>query len=391
MMVYRMEQIAAEKRSLGEDTQRFLSLDIFRGITICLMIIVNTPGKGGSLFPFLVHAPWFGFTLADLVFPSFLFAVGNAMSFSMRKLALSDHDVFLSKVFKRTVIIFLIGYLLYWFPFFQQTTEVGWTWKPINETRIMGVLQRIALCYFCIAIAVRYFSRRTTLVVGALMLLLYWVVLYVFGTEGEELTMGGNAIVKLDVFLFGEGHVYKRDIIPFDPEGVLSTVPSLVNVLSGYWVGVYIRQQKKAMTGFWRLVMTGTLLILLALCWSLVFPISKKLWTSSFVLYTVGIDILVLCVLFYLIEIKGWFFGVFFFTVLGKNPLVIYLLSELLYIVLMLITLPTGQSLFEWISISIFQFILPGPFGSLATAVVFMMFCWIIAWWLDRKKIYVRI
>lgn len=390
MMIYGREQIA-EKTSMDAESQRFRSLDIFRGITICLMIIVNTPGKGASLFPFLVHAPWFGFTLADLVFPSFLFAVGNAMSFSIRKHALHSDDLFLKKVFKRTIFIFLVGYLLYWFPFFQLTADGSWMWKPLSETRIMGVLQRIALCYGIVVIAVHYLSQRTTLIVGALLLLIYWAVLYVFGNDGEELTMSGNAIVKLDVFLLGEAHVYKRDVIPFDPEGILSTVPALVNVLSGYCVGVFIQQQKKSMTGFWRLAITGALLIAIALSWSFVFPISKKLWTSSFVLYTVGIDILVLLVLFYLIEIKGWIFGTHFFTVLGKNPLAIYLLSELFYIVLMLIKLPSGQSVFEWISIAIFQFVLPGPVGSLATALVFMMFCWVIAWWLDRKKIYIRI
>jgi predicted acyltransferase len=370
---------------------RFLSLDVFRGITICLMIIVNTPGKGAELYGYLVHASWFGFTLADLIFPSFLFAVGNAMSFSVKKFASVDNSVFLTKVIKRTVIIFLLGYLMYWFPFFQQSPEGNWTLMPIGETRIMGVLQRIALCYLFASLIIRYCSQRTALITAVALLVLYWIILLVFGEVGRELSIDGNAITKLDVFLLGEGHVYKRDVIPFDPEGILSTLPAIVNVLAGYWVGVLIQRGGKIEERLTPLMVIGAALIALALWWDLVFPISKKLWTSSFTLYTVGIDIMVLSVLMYLSEVKKWNYGATFFNVFGKNPLFIYLLSELLYIVLMMIMLPSGQSVFEWISIAIFQNILPGALGSLATAMAFMMFCWIIGWALDKKKVYIRI
>jgi predicted acyltransferase len=383
-------QVADKRVQAFDGVSRFLSLDVFRGITICLMIIVNTPGKGATIYSYLIHAPWLGFTLADLVVPSFLFAVGNAMSFSNKKLETLGTTDFFLKVGKRTLLIFLIGYLMYWFPFFQQSPYGGLILKPISETRIMGVLQRIALCYFFAAIIVRYFSQRTSLIIAGLILLCYWGALYLFGDRAQELSIGGNAITKLDVLLLGETHVYKRDIIPFDPEGILSTIPAIVNVLAGYWVGIFIQQNRNSFEHLTHIMIAGLILVTIALGWNLVFPISKKLWTSSFVLYTVGIDILILSILIYLIEIRNWKYGVDFFNVFGKNPLFIYLLSEVVYIMLMLIKLPSGLSIFEWIS-TVFQSIVRGPLGSLTTAIAFMMFCWFVGWWLDKKRIYIRI
>ena len=167
-MTYRMEQIAIEKRNLTVVAQRFLSLDVFRGMVIGLMIIVNTPGKGAALYSSLVHAQWLGFTLADLVFPSFLFAVGNAMSFTIQKPELAGSSAFWKKVIRRTILIFMLGYLLYWVPFFQQSPEGSWMLKPISETRIMGVLQRIAVCYFLVAIIMRYFSRHGAMILATI-------------------------------------------------------------------------------------------------------------------------------------------------------------------------------------------------------------------------------
>src|ERR1700676_2235605 len=146
---------------MAKSADRFLSLDVFRGMTICFMIIVNTPGSGATAFPPLEHAAWFGFTPTDLVFPSFLFAVGNAMSFSMKKFAdLSAGSVVL-RVFKRAAIIFLLGYLMYWFPFVQHNAQ-GWSMLPISHTRIFGVLQRIALCYLFASLIIYFIQSKTT-------------------------------------------------------------------------------------------------------------------------------------------------------------------------------------------------------------------------------------
>src|SRR6202000_2729035 len=158
---------------MNKSSMRFLSLDVFRGMTICFMIIVNTPGSGAAPFSPLEHAKWFGFTPTDLVFPSFLFAVGNAMSFAMKKFESMSTGSVVAKILRRTFLIFLLGYLMYWFPFFHHSPDGGWALNPIANTRIMGVLQRIALCYAFAAFAARYLSVRWLIALCVLLLFGY--------------------------------------------------------------------------------------------------------------------------------------------------------------------------------------------------------------------------
>src|ERR1035437_5710257 len=166
-------------------SQRFLALDVFRGMTICFMIIVNTPGSGAAAFAPLEHATWHGFTPTDLVFPSFLFAVGNAMSFSLDKYRMVSDAAFLRKIFKRTLLIFLLGYLMYWFPFFRLDAEGSVASAPIGNTRIMGVLQRIALCYFFASLLIHYLSAKKVIIVSVILLIGYWFLLLLFGDTSQ--------------------------------------------------------------------------------------------------------------------------------------------------------------------------------------------------------------
>ena len=371
--------------------ERFLSLDVFRGLTIALMIVVNTPGTGAKIYGYFIHAHWFGFTLADLVFPSFLFAVGNSMSFSMLKMKQAPAADFWTKVIKRTIIIFLLGYLMYWFPFFKMGESGGLMLKPISETRIMGVLQRIALCYFFASVIFYYLSEKAALIISAIILLGYWAILYLFGEPGAQLEMATNAASKFDLSILGFGHIYKRDSIPFDPEGILSTLPAIVNVVLGYIAGVFIRKKGKSFEGIAKLLIIGFAMTSLALWWDLIFPMSKKLWTSPFVLYTVGLDLSIMAILIFFIEIKKVKSGIAFFDVFGKNPLFIYLFSELFYVTLRLIPVGNGLDAFEWVSEKIFQNIFPGAFGSLVTAVAFMLICWLLGYILHKKRIYIKI
>jgi len=372
--------------------ERFPSLDVFRGMTICFMIIVNTPGSGAEAFAPLQHAGWHGFTPTDLVFPSFLFAVGNAMSFSIDRYRMQGNRTFLSKVIRRTVLIFLLGYLMYWFPFFRLDQANHIIGAPISHTRIMGVLQRIALCYFFASLLVHFFSTRTVTFISIALLAGYWILLLLFGDRQQPYSLLGNAGLYLDKFLMGNDHLYHGEGIPFDPEGWLSTLPAIVNVVIGYRAGKYIQRNGKNESTIAHLFLGGSLLIFIALCWDMSFPINKKLWTSSFVLLTSGIDLCIIGALLYLIEIKNrnrerW---VRFFEIPGKNPLFIYLLSELMVTVLFMI--PVGdESLFEAINSSVFQPLAPGPIGSLLFALCYMMFCWFIAWVLDRNRVYVRV
>jgi len=379
---------------MSSNNQRFLALDVFRGLTICFMIIVNTPGNGDTTFSPLLHANWHGFTPTDLVFPSFLFAVGNAMSCSMEKYRALGDGAFFGKVIKRTLLIFLLGYLMYWFPFF--TIEDGhFALKPFSHTRVMGVLQRIALCYFFASLIIRYFSSRGVMIASIVLLFGYWLLLLAYGMPGDVYGMQTNAGYYLDKFILGENHLYHGEGVAFDPEGILSTLPSIVNVIIGYYAGKFIQQKGKTYETVARLFLAGGVLVCLALIWNTYFPINKKLWSSSFVLLTTGIDLTIIAGLIYLVEIqkagvpeKGW---TKFFTVFGKNPLFIYLLSELLAILLYQINVTRKQSVFSWINNVFFQRVAPGPVGSLFFALSFMMLCWSVGLWLDKRKIYIRV
>ncbi len=288
---------------MQKTNQRFLSLDVFRGLTVCFMIIVNTGGSGATPFAPLEHAAWHGFTPTDLVFPSFLFAVGNAMSFSMDKYRLMGDKAILTKVFKRTIILFLLGFLMYWFPFFRIGDGGNIIGAPISHTRIMGVLQRIALCYMFASLLIHYLTPKKVYITGILLLVGYWLILLLFGDANQPYSMIGNAGQYLDKFLLGNDHLYHGEGIPFDPEGILSTLPAIVNVIIGYYAGMFIKKSGKTFDTIGRLMLAGTLLIFVALCWDMVFPINKKLWTSSFVLLTTGIDLLLLSSLIYVVEI----------------------------------------------------------------------------------------
>lgn len=366
---------------------RFLALDVLRGMTICFMIIVNNPGSGAEPFSPLLHASWHGFTPTDLVFPTFLFVVGNAMSFSMPKYRQLGTASVLSKIFRRTILIFLIGYLLYWFPFFEQGADGHLHLSPVSNTRIMGVLQRIALAYCIAGLMIHFLSRKAILIISICFLLGYWLILYL----GGDYSMTGNVGHKLDLLILGEQHLYHGEGVAFEPEGLLSTFPAIVNVLAGYYAGVFIRQKSKNFETVAKLLISGISLVFIAYCWDFVFPINKKLWTSSFVLYTVGLDLCILGVLFFLIEIKHFSTGTYFFQVFGKNPLFIYILSEILYVILYMFKTGSGTPFYEAINQVFFQKLLPGAWGSLAFAICYVLFCWMIGYWMDRKQIYVKV
>jgi predicted acyltransferase len=377
---------------MDKSANRFLSLDVFRGMTIVFMIIVNTAGSGAAPFSPLEHAAWFGFTPTDLVFPSFLFAVGNAMSFSQKKfIGLSTGSV-LFRIFKRAAIIFLLGYLMYWFPFVQHNAG-GWSLSPISQTRIMGVLQRIALCYLFASLMIYFISSKTTvIIISILLLFVYLVLLLIYGDPAAPFGMLTNAGTYLDKAVLGDAHLYHGEGVAFDPEGILSTLPAIVNVIGGYYAGKFIQEKGKGYETISKLMLFGFLFIFLALCWNMEFPIAKKLWTSSFVLLTVGIDLVLISALIYLVEIKAWNKGNWtaFFTTVGKNPLPIYIFSELFVVILFMINIH-GTTFFDWINQVVFQVIAPGAIGSLLFAICYMLVCWTVGKILERNKIYIRV
>lgn len=373
--------------------ERFTALDVFRGMTICFMIIVNTPGSGAAPYSPLEHSTWHGFTPTDLVFPSFLFAVGNAMSFSIRKYVQKGESTFLKKVIKRTVLIFLIGYLMYWFPFFDLNSAGEIISAPISHTRIMGVLQRIALCYFFGSLLIHYLSPKNVAIVSVLLLIGYWIILLAFGDPSQPLSMLGNAGLFVDKSLMGVNHLYHGERIPFDPEGWLGTLPAIVNVVIGYFAGKFIQEKGKSFETLAKLALVGSLLIFIAIWWNMAFPINKKLWTSTFVLLTCGIDLIFISALIYILEMKKWnhLNWSHFFEIFGRNPLFIYVLSELLVVVFFMVRVSPHENLFDAINRTVYQVVAPGAFGSFLFAISYMMVCWFIGWWLNKRKIYVKV
>ncbi len=376
---------------MNQPTQRFLALDIFRGMTVCFMIIVNTPGNGETSYAPLQHAVWHGFTPTDLVFPSFLFAVGNAMSFVMQKWnQLSTSEVW-RKILKRTLLIFLLGFLMYWFPFVHYNDQRELVFNAFSHTRVMGVLQRIALAYCFASILVYYLKPFRVFTVSLVLLLVYWIILKLFGDPTDPFNMLTNAGTRLDIWALGSDHLYHGEGVAFDPEGILSTIPAIVNVTFGYLAGKWVQQKGKDYEGLAKLLFAGVLLIALALAWNPFFPINKKLWTGSFVALTVGIDCVLLALLIYItdfLRLRKWGY---FFEVFGRNPLFIYLLSEIGAILLWFIGVgPDHQPLYSWLFQHIFKH--AGMyFGSLLFALTFMFVCWLLGYVLDKRRIYIRV
>ena len=399
------------------------------------MILVNNPGTWSHIYSPLEHAAWHGLTPTDLVFPFFLFAVGNAMAFVMPRLQAGGDALFWKKVLKRTLLIFLIGLFLNWSPFVMWNNDhlvlKGWTWLDSegnkHGVRIMGVLQRIALCYFFASVLVYYLKPKGAFYAGMVLLLLYWMLCYILNPS-DPYSLSGWFGTAIDKKILGEIHMYKGEGIYFDPEGIMSTTPAIVQVIFGYLVGDYIQkkssQSETRPTGtspsapilasvqsvgqgkFFEMVsglfVIGVALLVTGYSWDMVFPINKKIWTSSYTIYTSGLAIITLATMIYMIEIKnarGWLSR--FFDVFGKNPLFIFVLSGFLPRVLALIRIPDSidengkrifTSPFGWFYENVCKPIPGNPeIGSLIYAISMIIFFWAICYWLDRRKIYIKV
>ena len=363
---------------------RLQSLDIFRGITIAFMIIVNTPGDWSIAYNMLEHTAWHGFTPTDLVFPSFVFITGVSTWFSLKRYNLTFSADLLQKIWKRTLIIFLLGVALYAFPFYN---------KPLSNWRILGVLQRIALCYGIGSTLSLLLNKKQIIGLCAALLLGYWAVLLQFG----DLSLQNNAVRHLDLFLFGETHLWKGDGIYFDPEGLLSTIPALATYLIGYLVGQYVGQTPDRMTVFKNLLLCSVILIIGGLLWNFNFPINKKLWTSSYVLFAGGLSTMLFAFTYLIVdifEIKWWAKP---FEIFGTNAILAYLVSEVL--ILLLIEFVRVREAFD-ITINgheatyryLFTFWLGrNDFSSFLFALFYTAVCWLIVYLFHRKGVFLKV
>lgn len=370
-----------------EVSSRWTTLDVFRGLTVCFMILVNSPGIPGVAYGPLLHARWHGFTPTDLVFPTFLFIVGLTMAVGRKEATPGRPDEFWKKTLRRTALIFLLGYLSYWFPF-ADPVPGGLEFRDFGANRILGVLQRIALCFLLAAIVFRYGSRRVAVGLSVGVLLGYWGLLRFLGDPTNPYGLQGNAEFRLDLWLIGERRMYHGEGVAFEPEGILSTFPSGVNVVAGFLAGDLLRRRGRGRDVLPTLAGAGALSILLALAWGTVFPINKKLWTSSFALLTIGLDLVMLPLLIGAVERWGERRWTRFFGVFGRNPLFLYLLSELLLTLL-------SMNWWGWrpqASAAALLQTFAGPLqASLLFAVLYVLLCWSAGWLLDRKGIRIRV
>lgn len=366
---------------------RYLSIDFYRGLTIALMLIVNTPGSWQHVYSPLLHAEWSGCTPTDLVFPSFMFIIGVSMWFSFEKYGRRLNRELGMKVLKRTVILFALGLLLAKFPFF---------WKDWDKLRFLGVLPRLALGYGLASLLALTIPARWLPATAAGILLGYWGLLYAFAEPGQDpYGLLGNVVRQVDLAVMGPAHMWQGKGVPFDPEGILSTLPAIVTVLLGWWSGQLMqRRQEEKILAVRDLLLCGVVLAGAGLAWDLVFPINKSLWTSSFVLYTGGISMILLAFSVWALDIADGRRYITFFLVFGANPLFAYVLAGLLTKTMLKVQWMEGEetvSLYGWISNNLFRPIDAGQFGSLLFALTFMLICWSVCFYLYRRKIYVKI
>lgn len=376
---------------------RLTSLDVFRGITIAGMILVNMASIAEpDVYAPLVHASWNGCTLADLVFPFFLFIVGVAMAFSLAKYTdakitvVRERDANVAyqgsgasvsvsskasvqqksltppygKIFRRALILFALGLFLngFW-------NKGPWTFN-FDSLRYMGVLQRISLSYLFASLIVLTLPRKATWVVAGLLLVGYWLaMMYVpvpgFGTGVlDESNPGANFAAFIDRSIIPAAHLHGSFKNLGDPEGLFSTIPATVSVLLGFFTGQWIRTQPVKTRTSIGLALFGIGCLIVGLAWGFVFPINKKLWTSSYVVYTTGTALLLLSACYELIEVQGIKKWGESFKILGMNAIAIFVASVLLIKVLVRTIIGTGSE-----APSAYNFIYKNYFASWAGAV----------------------
>jgi len=356
---------------------RYLALDAFRGITIALMILVNMPGTWSHVYAPLLHADWHGVTPTDLVFPFFLFIIGSAMFFSFKKNEFLSSSEQFAKIIERGFIIFFIGFMLNIIPFNT----------PVEEWRIMGVLQRIGLAYIIAASLALLFTRRGIFIISTVILLAYWGVLLSVGEAG--LSLEGNVIRQFDLAILGANHMYTMQGVIFDPEGLLSTIPAAVSMLLGFELTRYLTSIQDKKASVMKLMFIGVVAVGLGLLWGIVFPINKSLWTSSYVIYTTGISCILLAIFIWLIDIKGQKKLVSPLLVYGTNPLFVYILSYIFVTIYLNISVG-NSSLYRWLYVQ-FTLITEPTLASFLFALSHVVLFWFISLKLYQYKIFIKI
>ncbi len=371
-----------------DTNKRLLALDVFRGMTIAGMILVNNPGNWGTTYAPLLHAKWHGCTPTDWVFPFFIFIVGVAIPHALgkRKEAGLDNSAIYQKILFRTLAIFGIGLLLHLIPNFN-----------FAQLRIPGVLQRIALVYGATATIYMLSTWRQQVYMGIALLLGYWSLMTLVPVPGgiaPNLDPETNLGAWLDRTLLTSNHLWKQSKT-WDPEGLLSTLPAIVTgiigMLTGEWLKT-IRTHYEKLTGIFGM---GVLLLAAGMVWDMVFPINKQLWTSAYVVYMGGVSLLFLGVVYWLVDVLHFRNWIKPFVVYGTNALFAFVLSGLLAKTMYTVKVTTGPdtsiSLQGWLYQQVYLAVWSDYNASLAYALTNVLFILGITWMMYRRKIFIRL
>ena len=374
---------------------RLVSLDFFRGLTVVTMILVNNPGSWGYMYSPLKHAEWHGCTLTDLVFPFFLFIMGSSIPFCIgsKKELLKTNSSIVIKSFKRMLILFNLGIFLSLYPkIFSNPIEA------FQTVRIPGILQRTAIVYFIAIIIFLKFIPRNIFRILIGLIIVYWALMTLVPVPGigyANLEPRTNLAAWLDRKLLTEAHLWKA-VKTWDPEGILSTIPSIATALFGVLAGTLLRRKDilEAEKASW-LFTSGTFAVIIGLIWNFIFPINKSLWTSSFVLYTGGLAAIILGLCYWIIDVKGYKKFTPLFTIYGLNAIMVFFVSGLLPRILNLIKiiLPNGNkiSLLTYMYRSLFIPCFSAYNASLAWAIMWLLFWMGILGIMYRYKIFIKI
>src|SRR5215216_3764829 len=371
----------------AEPSGRLVSLDVFRGLTIAGMVLVNNPGTWSSIYWPLQHAQWHGWTPTDLVFPFFLFIVGVSITLAFARRVEEGsvkRDQYL-KVIKRTAIIFALGLFLNGFPYFQ-----------LGTIRIAGVLQRIAICYLIASLIFLRTKVRTQLLIALALLVIYWLVMTRLAAPGYvpvDLSKEGSVASFIDRVILRQ-HIWRQGRV-YDPEGLLSTIPAVSTTLFGVLTGHWLRSERTRMEKVVGMFVVGAVCVVLGWSWNPFFPINKSLWTSSYVLFTAGLALQLLALCYWVIDIKGYRHWAWPFEVFGVNALALFVGTGLMVKAMALIRLPHGDgtqiSSQGWIFRNLFLSWASPINASLFYAIAFILLWLFLMWLLYRKRVFIKV
>jgi predicted acyltransferase len=397
--------------------ERLLSLDVFRGLTVAGMLLVNDPGTWSAIYPPLEHAAWHGWTPTDLIFPFFLFIAGvtTALSLDGRRARGDDDAAIRHQIIRRGLLIFLFGFMVNGFPYFtwgqiQGVADPSFGFRVVDRLlhwRIMGVLQRIGLAYLCAALLANGKSVKTQVLTIVALLYGYWFAMTVLPVPGSgtmgQLTLGEASKTMsawwdrllLDWSRFGLGNHLWVSSQTWDPEGLFSTIPAIATCMLGILAGKWISQKRPLTERINGLFAVGALGMMAGLMWNWVFPINKSLWTSSYVLFCAGLASVALATIMWVVDVQNVKRWTKFFVIYGMNPMVAFvgsgILARCIYSIFKVQydgrTIPLQEGIYRTLFLSWLQ-----PVNaSLAFAITFVMFWFAILYVLYRKQIFFRV